>query len=350
MSFRENSLDRQPIVTRRLSSSSTLTPPSDHSILDDVDALPLPPAPESLFRGSDDGSSIQGSQVSRLSEKPCLVSAETLQRVELFYSSRDSHVCVCRGHARISSTALTGRHASWRTRYTGVPVWLLTDGSHRRRRQLRLILAEPDTAFPLWMQTVDDPEAYQPCESESGTHTIRSPVDGQTYRLNFADERSAGRFLSYFRKLTSNRDDFIWNAEDENLNHNSSKTPKKRGGSSSANKGKSKTPKPVKIGSVGQPCAFNHVTRLKDIRNGNLLESLSDMIATTTKAGSRLARSASALAARPKSAVAVVKRKPSNATSSTASSRPMSIASSAMGYSGSSGDSCVESLRAVSVV
>ena len=307
MSFRSSSLDRQLHDSRRLS-SGTLTPPSDHSLVDELppDDLPLPPAPETATGPS----------------SPCLVSAEDLARVELFYASRDSRVCVCRCHAHLSTTSLTGESARWRTQHRGVPVWLLTDGSHRRRRQLRLVLVEPNTAFPLWMQTMDDPTAYAPYAPN--THDVLSRTDGQTYRLTYRDDRAAGRFLAYFRKLTSCREDAIWTPDD-------GKPQKLPAKSKSLEKSRQKS---LKSATVGEPCAFNHVTRVRDIRNSSLLESLSDMIAKTTRVGSSLvARSASSVGRRPTS---VARRRYSNASTADSSAAASFLRPPSGAFSGAS--------------
>ena len=286
MSFRDTTAERKAMVARAPSSGGTSV---DMSPMSDTD-LPDAPDIDELLDMTEDTSP--------------LVTADDLARIELFYASRDSHVCVCRCHAVVQTTTLTGQSAQWRALHRGVPVWLLTDGTHRRDRELRYVLAEPSTAFPIWIQKVSDPESYS--LQEPDTHDIFSLEENQTFRVHYKDDRAAGRFLTYFRKLTSNRNDRIWNPN--------GKQPKV------------KARKHVKVTTVGEPCAFNHVTRVKDIRNSRLLDSLSEMIMKTAsyRGTSTIARSLSNVLLRPVSTL----RRHSNVSSSVYSCASSSAASS----------------------
>jgi len=99
------------------------------------------------------------------------VTQPELERVRLFYSSLSSQVVVCGSLSdvlvgsvgagvkaeRLDSVA----GCCWVHLLTGVPVLVLSVGSARRRRELKLVVADRSTALPLWQDRINSMSAFR---------------------------------------------------------------------------------------------------------------------------------------------------------------------------------------------
>lgn len=145
-----------------------------------------------------------------------------LRRVREFYKSIETEVITTRGLVNFYTGTIAQRQRlsvinephsqSWRYTHTGVLMCLLDSGFGRRSRQLQIILADPNTAFPLWKDTVSILSLYTParvlaghsapvhnCSSSTGSssfHYLRLSSQGSLAGFCFDFENDASQFLT----------------------------------------------------------------------------------------------------------------------------------------------------------
>ena len=145
-----------------------------------------------------------------------------LRRVREFYKSIETEVITTRGLVNFyEGTSIQRQRLSvvnephsqaWRYTHTGVLLCLLDSGFGRRSRQLQIILADPNTAFPLWKDTVSILSLYTParvlpghsapvhnCSSSSISspfHYLRLSSPGSLAGFCFDFENDASEFLT----------------------------------------------------------------------------------------------------------------------------------------------------------
>lgn len=166
------------------------------------------------------------------------------------------------------------RVTDWELKFTGIPVVLLDMGAtkSRRQRRIQLILAERDTGFTLWKDTIDNLSNY---EAAGPTfHTMRTSVDHrQIAGLSFDSAEAAKELFEQLEK---------WTSDPANIRLSAPKGGAKSlfrffKSSKDAEPAKKKTLKSnIKKCEISQPCFFQHVTSvdLTDRRKTYTLQSL----------------------------------------------------------------------------
>lgn len=156
------------------------------------------------------------------------------------------------------------RVTDWELKFTGVPVVLLDAGAakSRRQRRIQLVLAERDTAFTLWKDTIDNLSNY---EAAGATfHTMRTSLDHrQIAGLSFDSAEAAKELFEYIEKLTSDPANIRLSAPKSSRTGSLFRFFKSSKGSDSSatSKDKKKTTRTIpRKCEISQPCFFQHVT------------------------------------------------------------------------------------------
>ena len=210
------------------------------------------------------------------------ITQRDIARLELFYGSRDTEIAICRCLADVlfsekSAGNQRSSPAGWRHAHTGIPVFVLNTGRGMRRRDLRLVLADRDTAFGLWHDKITYLSNYTSHEGATAFHTMQhsSRPIGDLVGLRFYDAPAAETFHARFREMTADPTDELWRVGASGHRKSSTKHRWRLRGRLDASSAKSTTKR-----DISQPCNFAHVTNVKQLEPG-LMSSLADVIAST---------------------------------------------------------------------
>lgn len=210
------------------------------------------------------------------------ITQRDIARLELFYGSRDTEVAICRCLADVLfNEKSAGNHRSsptgWRHTHTGVPLLILNTGRGNRKRDLRVVLAERETAFGLWNEKITYLSNYTSHEGAPAFHTMQhsSRPIGDLVGLRFYDAAAAETFHARFLQMTADPTDELWRVGASGHRKSSTKTRWRLRGRSDASSSKPRTKR-----DISQPCNFAHVTNVKQLEPG-LMSSLADMISRT---------------------------------------------------------------------
>lgn len=209
------------------------------------------------------------------------VTASETDRVRLFYSSVASQVVVCQSLAdvflgacitasndKVKSSSGSGVTAEanrsdsiaactgWVHVVTGIPVLVLNTGTcSRRRRQLSLIIADRQTAFPVWRDRINYLSDYH--QVGQRVHTMR--VSGgltKRVKLDIFNNVAANVFLANYQEMTSDQADELWKMSSDDDNYRTNENFR-RGNSNRGNECKLLT-----SADISQPCDARWVTRV----------------------------------------------------------------------------------------
>lgn len=199
--------------------------------------------------------------------------AKSLVGLNRFSSQPD--VCLRTGVQLQAGGGADGLVSNWQLKFTGVPVVLLDLGGtkSRQQRRIQLIVAERDTGFTLWRDTIDNLSNY---ESPQPTfHTMRLSTDHRIIAgLSFDCPRSAQQLFDQVEMLTSDPANIRLSAPKTSPSRSifkfwSSTSPSSMVGVGSAGGAPDRTRPPKKHGKLGvrkseisQPCFFQHVTSI----------------------------------------------------------------------------------------
>lgn len=206
-------------------------------------------------------------------------------RIEVFYRGGGAEVCVCRCLSDVFLGATTRPNEDthpWVQIHTGVPVLLLNTGEGLRPRELVLVVAQRDTALPLWQDKVSYLSAYH--ESSPGVHSMKvSGSLSKFVQLRMADVEAAKNFLEKFQEMTSDPDDELWkvSADQTKVKDGHNRTGKKKDSSGSIIR------RNVTKADISQPCNSTRLTRVtatdRNFRSafGDLLPVVKEFIKST---------------------------------------------------------------------
>lgn len=154
------------------------------------------------------------------------------------------------------------RVTDWELKFTGIPVVLLDTGAtkSRRKRRIELIVAERDTGFTLWKDTIDNLSNYE--AAGSTFHTMRTSVDHrQIAGLSFDSAEAAKEFFDNLEKWTSDPANIRLSAPKSGRTGSLFRFFKSSKSSDSIQAPKKKTSKTIpRKCEISQPCFFQHVT------------------------------------------------------------------------------------------
>ena len=176
------------------------------------------------------------------------LSSEEISRITLFYSSRETQVTVGKSIVDLLLSVKEVERASdvtdWSQSASGVPVLVLTTGDGRSRRELTLVVAERDTSFPLWQDTINHLSQYQALTPQQHTMQL-SRCHLRMAAFRFHSAQLASQFMQQFRAVTKNPNDDLWKVCVQAKKSNKKKDKRKY----------------IK-GDISQPIQFNHVTNV----------------------------------------------------------------------------------------
>ncbi|ELU10799.1 hypothetical protein CAPTEDRAFT_200239, partial [Capitella teleta] len=159
-------------------------------------------------------------------------------------------VSVCQCAAELSTgKLLPGQEEvdEWQSVHTGVPVFVLDTGEGLRPRQLQVVLADNDTAFPLWQNRICYLSNYTSMTASEHSFFLSESLSMKA-KLTFKDDDEAAKFHSWFKDATSDPNDELWkvsskkNAKKKISKHKRSKLDKN---------------------AISSPCNFAHITRIE---------------------------------------------------------------------------------------
>ena len=186
------------------------------------------------------------------------LSETEVSRIKLFYSSRTTDVTVCRYEASLYlsekevNDVADVLQSDWSLAHTGVPVLVLHTGQGRERRHLLLVIAERETTFPLWQDTVNHLSQYR--SQTSNSHSMRlSRCLLKCASLKFHSAEASDAFMHQFTSVTSNPDDDLWKLSVTARGGGAAKRSKNTGNAKKL---------PVKLGDISQPIQFAHLTNV----------------------------------------------------------------------------------------
>ncbi|CAH1250053.1 Hypp8744 [Branchiostoma lanceolatum] len=173
-------------------------------------------------------------------------------QIESAFRSYKTEVFVCAGLANLyfASVQDMADMQGWKYHSTGIPTVVFDTGDcPRRKRKLRILLAERGTGFILWQDSVDNYTNYK--APDKGFHTMMVSTDRRKLAgFSFDDEMAASDFLRTIWTLTTNPDVV------SPMRTREKKHRKKEGG-----KVKFKLPKKCDI---SQPCCFQHIIAVEE--------------------------------------------------------------------------------------
>lgn len=183
-----------------------------------------------------------------------------IYRIEVFYRGGGAEVCVCRCLSDVflgATTRSSEETHPWVQIHTGVPVLLLNTGEGLRPRELVVVVAQRDTALPLWQDKVSYLSAYH--ESSPGVHSMKvSGSLSKSVQLRMGEVEAAKNFLEKFHEMTSNPDDELWkiSADQTKVKDGHNRTGNKKDNSSSRRRTH------VTKADISQPCNWTRLTRV----------------------------------------------------------------------------------------
>ena len=175
-------------------------------------------------------------------------------RLGLFYRSYAAEICICDCLAELRQRS--GPNEPWLPTHTGRPLLVFNTGEGRRRRQLELILADSNTALPLWSDFITYLSEFRPVDPTHASrpvHQLRLSSNLRTQVLiEYYNTKAAEDFYSRFLAITADPSDTLWMVS---------------GDRSSLKKGATAKKKKISNKSViSQPLHFAHVTHMEAIR------------------------------------------------------------------------------------
>lgn len=238
--------------------------------------------------GSDEEETVEGRRGSvQLRERfddeeveSAILTERDVYRIEVFYRGQEAEVYVCRCLADVFVGALTKPSEEtyhWVQMHTGVPVLLLNTGSGVKPRELVLLVAQRDTALPLWQDKINHLSGYH--ETSPGVHTMKvSGSLSKAIQLRMIDEGAAKAFLDRFSEITSNPDDELWKISGGGAEQNQVKDgrrQKKVKAVVSSRGGRRK--RHVTKADISQPCNSTQLTKV-DIKDHNFRAAFGDLL------------------------------------------------------------------------
>lgn len=199
-------------------------------------------------------------------------------RIEVFYRGQEAEVFVCRCLADVfmgASTKPNEETYHWVQTHTGVPVLLLNTGSGVKPRELVLLVAQRDTALPLWQDKINYLSGYH--ESSPGVHMMKvSGSLSKAVQLRMMEEGAAKAFIDRFTEITSDPDDELWKisgAEQNQAKAKDGRRQKKLKSQVSKNRRK----RHVTKADISQPCNSTQLTKV-DAKDYNFRAAFGDIL------------------------------------------------------------------------
>jgi len=177
------------------------------------------------------------------------VTNQVVARIETSFRGHKTQIWTCRTMANLYTEEGSGKDAKWNLKFTGVPALLLDLGETKSRdkRKLQILLAEKESGFELWRDTVDNLTSYK--VQEANFHILYLSSDHRRkIGLSFNEGDAAMIFHKQLETLTS---------DPENI---SLSGPSKK---KSKSKEKIIKYKPPKKTDISKPCNFHHVTTVE---------------------------------------------------------------------------------------
>lgn len=205
-----------------------------------------------------------------------ILTERDVYRIEVFYRGQEAEVYVCRCIADVfmgASTKPNEETYHWVQTHTGVPVLLLNTGSGVKPRELVLLVAQRDTALPLWQDKINYLSGYH--ESSPGVHMMKvSGSLSKAIQLRMIDEVAAKGFLDRFSEITSDPDDELWKISGAEQNQvKDGRRHKKL--KSQVSKGRRK--RHVTKADISQPCNSTQLTKV-DAKDHNFRAAFGDLL------------------------------------------------------------------------